>query len=835
MTGSKNFGLVLAALVATLAPCFVLQGGIADDFLSPPVHSRPWCYWYWVNGNVDRASVTADLEAVKRVGFGGVLLLDPRGYDKVVEKPAPLMPFGGDEWRRIVVFAMRECERLGLEFTMNLSDCGGSLKGPWLTGKDAPKRLVCGVDVDEPSSEFRHYRDIAEFEVFVSSDCEVKPGWRNAGGVVDRWQRDVSSGVVKTVKSDSPGVRRIRLRFGYCLIPDRGHDVDVIDPGAVERHFDRITGPLMAEAGDLVGRVWTHVYSVSWEGAIPTWTEGFEKTFRLRAGYDILSYLPCLAGFVPAEEERRLQSVLKDYRRVRNGMFKDNFYGTIRRLAHEKGLKLYSESGGPWNRDPSVFKEADQLAFLGMNDMPQGEFWVSRYGLQTGIEHNRPAANAARIYGLKRASAESFSHTDLHYSVYPAVLKKHADTAFVDGINHFVWHTFTCSPAKFGKPGLEYFAGSHLNPNVTWFEEAGCFIGYIARCQVLLQAGSPVTDIAVYGGAEAYRHWGRYRRVPWEGARIAIPPGYCYDVLNNETLHRKRSYPVFIDGTGDTVVWPKLPRPDLEGDFDDFIHRRTEDGTDIYFIISPKMTAVGQAVFRVRDKVAEIWDPVTGTRRTLSDAVATSDGRTRLKLEFQRDGSVFVVFRPKRIAAAEPAPVDDWTSLRPPIAVFKDGWKIEIGGKTYDHLGDWTKSADSDIRYFSGRAVYRNTFSLSDVPASDRALYLGRVAGGLARVLVNGRDCGVAWCYPFRVKVPAALLKKGRNDLEIQVVNTWKNRLIGECLLPESERKTRTCFELSEGPRNDILMEIGRVWWAKGYCAEDALDVCGLCGPVELR
>lgn len=826
------------ALCGFAIAALTLQGGIFKEFQNPPMQSRPWCYWYWVNGNVDRETATADLEAIKKLGFGGVLLLDPRGYDVVVKKPEPLMPFGSPEWRKMVVFAMRECARLGIEFTMNLSDCGGSLKGPWLTGNDAPKRLVCGIDVDSVPADLKNYRDIATIEVFVPADAKIEKGWRNAGGAVDRWERDGQEKLVAMVAPGTKNARKVTLRFGQCLISGKEHDVDVIDPAAVERHWHRIVDSLMEEAGDLVGTTWTHVYSVSWEGAIPTWTGDLEREFRARNGYEIRPYLPVLAGFRPASPMagiERSETVLKDFRRTRNTMFKDNFYGTIRRLAHAKGLKLYSESGGPWNRDPSVFLEADQLAFLGMNDMPQGEFWVRRHGLPFEIEYNRPAANAAHIYGLKRASAEAFSHMDYHYGVYPSVLKKYADTAFADGINHFVWHTFTCSPERFGKPGIEYFAGTHINRNVTWFNEADAFVSYISRCQVMLQAGKPVTDIAVYGGNSSYRHWGRYRNLPWDGSRVAIPRGYCYDVLNDETLAKKSQYRVFVDGTKDTIVWPKLPAPDLEGEYDDFIHRRLEDGTDIYFIISPKCLYSGYAVFRVSGKVAELWDPVTGTRRLVRDAMPTPDGRTKIKLGFVRDGSVFVVFRPQGLADADPAPVDNWTCSRAPIALCNGPWEIDIGGKSFDRLGDWTKSNDPDIRYFSGRAYYRTQFSLEKEVDGDRALYLGRVAGGCARVLVNGTDCGVAWCYPFWVKVPQKILKKGVNSLEVQVVNTWRNRLIGDCILPENERKTKTCLELSPGPRNNAFMEIGRMVWAKGYCAEDELDVCGLCGPVELR
>ena len=201
-----RLGMVVCALP--------LAAALYDDFKSPPDAARPWCYWYWVNGNVDRETVTADLEAMKKIGFGGVLMFDPRGYDKVVWKPEVKLAFGSSEWRQMVAFAVQECARLGLEFTMNLSDCGGSLKGPWKTGADGPKRLVCGVNVKDVPVDYNHYSDIATVEVVVPADEKVKDGWRNAGGVVNRWERDRDEPPVPLLAPGAPGGRKVTLRFG---------------------------------------------------------------------------------------------------------------------------------------------------------------------------------------------------------------------------------------------------------------------------------------------------------------------------------------------------------------------------------------------------------------------------------------------------------------------------------------------------------------------------------------------------------------------------------------------------------------------------------------------
>ncbi len=830
MTGVR---MALAAVGAVLVMGTVpARADLYDDFVTPPMETRPWCYWYWVNGNVDQETATADLEAMKKMGFGGLLLLDPRGYDTRVWKPEVKLAFASPEWYGMVAYCVRECARLGLEFTMNLSDCGGSLKGPWKTGMDGPKRLVCGVDVQDVPADYENYRDICELTVRVPADARVKTGWRNAGGATGRWEKDAAAAMVPVLAPGVPGGRDVRLRFGYCAIPKREFDVDVIDPAAVERHFNRIVEPLCAVLGPLVGTTFTHVYSVSWEGAIPTWTPAMEAEFRSRAGYDLRPHLPALAGFGDAGK------VLKDFRRTRNDMFRENFYGTVRRLAHARGLKIYSENGGPWNRSPSVFLEADQLTALGLNDMPQGEFWPVPPSHHADLAHNVAAANAARIYGLKRASAEAFTTMDYHWNMLPCRLKRSADDAFVDGINHFVWHTFSCSPKAFGMPGIEYFAGTHINRNVTWHGQAHAFITYLGRCQALLQAGDPVVDLAVYAGPTAYRHWGRYRTLPFDGATLAIPRGYNYDILNDEKLGLKDRYAAFVDATKPGAAWPELPPPDFEGDFNDVVHRRLADGTEIYFVTTTEgKPRRGDETFRVSGKVCELWDPVTGNRRVATEAQPTADGRTKVPLAFPRDGSVFVVFRPNELAI--PARFGELPSVmrHEPLKggmEIAGPWSVDLGGHALDRLGDWTKNADFEVRHFSGTAKYRTTFVL-DAVKGDRLLRLGHVEGGVAEVFVNGVDCGVVWCAPWYAKIPAAALKTGTNALEVRVTNTWRNRLIGDCLVPPERRMTRSCLQYKTGPHNNARGEWGFADVTQGYSANDPLDSCGLYGPVSLR
>jgi hypothetical protein len=105
------------------------------------------------------------------------------------------------------------------------------------------------------------------------------------------------------------------------------------------------------------------------------------------------------------------------------------------------------------------------------------------------------------------------------------------------------------------------------------------------------------------------------------------------------------------------------------------------------------------------------------------------------------------------------------------------------------NLVDWTTHPDPGVKYYSGRAVYRTTVQVPALPAGARAhLNLGAVRS-VASVRVNGTPLGLVWCAPWRIDATRAL-RAGRNDLEIEVINGWHNRLVGDAALPESQRRT---------------------------------------------
>lgn len=112
---------------------------------------------------------------------------------------------------------------------------------------------------------------------------------------------------------------------------------------------------------------------------------------------------------------------------------------------------------------------------------------------------------------------------------------------------------------------------------------------------------------------------------------------------------------------------------------------------------------------------------------------------------------------------------------------------------TFDRLEDWTRRPEHGIRYYSGKARYQKTFEIPEV-REGRAVWLDLgTVHDLAIVRLNGQEVGTLWLPPWRLEVTSAV-KAGGNSLEIEVINTWNNRLAGDAALPQDQRRTFIAF-----------------------------------------
>ena len=155
----------------------------------------------------------------------------------------------------------------------------------------------------------------------------------------------------------------------------------------------------------------------------------------------------------------------------------------------------------------------------------------------------------------------------------------------------------------------------------------------------------------------------------------------------------------------------------------------------------------------------------------------------------------------------------------------------------FDKLEDWSKRPESGIKYYSGTAVYRTAFeSRSGNPKSKALLDLGSVEV-VARVRVNGEDCGIAWKPPYIVDISGAI-RPGKNELEISVANLWINRMIGDEQLPldSNWKDYETLLEWPDWFKTGTHRPSGRYTFSscRHYKKNSPLVASGLLGPVRI-
>lgn len=264
-------------------------------------------------------------------------------------------------------------------------------------------------------------------------------------------------------------------------------------------------------------------------------------------------------------------------------------------------------------------------------------------------------------------------------------------------------------------------------------------------------------------------------------------------------------------------------------------------GSDDFYFLSNQLDRQREviATFRVKGKQPELWNPVTGETLAAPTWKALNDGRTEVRLQMPAAGSIFVAFREPTQSSGETAPElsakevmslnEDWTVNFDPSWGPKDPVK-------FDKLIPWNESANQEIKYYSGSASYRKTFTLPSIPQSGSLwLDLGEV-GVMAKVTLNGQSLGTLWCSPFKVDMRSAA-KVGKNSVEIELTNLWINRFIGDeafkykNIYPQV-RKGQPLPADSQRKTFEFRFKGGN---AKHWKASDALRPSGLIGPVRIH
>ncbi|MDR3260438.1 MAG: glycosyl hydrolase, partial [Tannerella sp.] len=568
---------------------------LKEAFLSPPDASRPGVYWYFMDGNLSKEGITADLESMKEAGIGNVLFLEVN-----VGVPRGKVDFLSEEWQDLFAHAVAEAKRLGIELTLGSGPGWAGSGGPWVKPEQSMRHLVASettvqgpsvfhgtlpvpapkppyfgegaltpqlkqlwndyfedvcvlacpapekkaeiADIDEKALIYRApYTSVPGVKPFLptSAAYEDIPGASiDPNRIIDLTAQRGTDGQLHW---EVPAGNWIILRFGMrnngavtrpAPMPGLGFEVDKFDTTAFNAHFDAYMGKLLDKAGRPT------------PGATGGWTMIHIDSWEMGAQN-------WTDHFREEFIKRRSYDPLK-YLPVYAGKIVDNletserFLWDVRQIGMELVLEnhalhfkhLGERNGLTLSIEPYDMNPTADLDLGAVADVPMCEFWTEGHGFNSAFSCIE-ATSIAHVYGRPVVGAESFTadHAEA-WTMYPENVKNQGDWAFCMGINKFVYHTFAHKPlGEAYRPGMTMGPyGVHWDRGQTWWPMASAYHRYVTRCQHVLRQGRSVAEI-LYLTPEGAPHVFRPPASALDGTEIMPDKrGYNFDGCSPRAL-----------------------------------------------------------------------------------------------------------------------------------------------------------------------------------------------------------------------------------------------------------------------------------------------------------
>ena len=437
--------------------------------------AKPWTFWNWKYSSVSRPGIHADLTGMKNVGMGGIWLMPVREAGECLESQDGVAQLSPEFWK-MMDYSFQLAD--SLDFDMGIHVLPGNplvlpaesmQKVVWTDTIMKGGKKIEGLQMWQPESykdgkmqsagsEGGYYQDIAAFAIRFKG--KTGPAWRNATDSA-AWSEAVPMTDVLPLKMEGGmvmgvmvnGILQNKLPKGsWCLLrmghtstgqthatdgKGMGLEVDRFSPAAVKKLFDSWYAPLLNRPhGDVV----SYLYIDPREWGSQNWGCQFAEEFKVRRGYDLIPYLPVMAG-VPLESASRYEQVQNDIRLTIEELVKEKFFQTFTRLAEEQYVEVSCAPIPRTDHPDDMFRAVSRAHIYNENPV-QAVVCTGNYGARNGM---------------------------------PALLKPLIDRHLALGINRFIFqHDIVRHP------------------------EARGFMDYITMCQHYLQQGRPVVDIAVF-------------------------------------------------------------------------------------------------------------------------------------------------------------------------------------------------------------------------------------------------------------------------------------------------------------------------------------------------
>lgn len=756
---------------------------------------------------VDSANLRYNIGEYAKAGIGSVEITPIYG---VQGNDANELLYLSDAWMKALAVTQAEAAADGVLVDMN-QGTGWPFGGPEVPIEDAACKAIFVIDTVAPGADpvkgvGPKDEDIAKL---VASSRRVLPSGD------EEVIRVFESRTRQAVKRAAPG--------------GEGYVIDHFDRDVVRKYLDKF-----AAAFESRNAAYPHnFFNDSYEVYGANWTPTLLAEFERRRGYKLQDKLPELLGFVDDGN-----AVLSDYRETLAEMLLENFTEQWTRWANDRGVKTRNQAhGSPANLiDIYAAVDVPEIEGFGLSD-----FGIKGLRVDPGFTRKNDsdvsmlkyASSAAHITGKPLASSETFTWLTEHFRTSLSQMKPDIDLMFTCGVNHMFYHGTTYSPREDAWPGWKFYASVDMSPTNTIWRDAPALNEYITRCQSFLQMGEPDNDYLVY---LPVRDMWRERLSPAaKGIFLTFDihgmkkkaPGFIKSIIEIDSLGFDCDYisdkylltTEFKDGMLTTAAGTRyrgliIPgsgnlTPQLQAHIDSLkaqgaavimgvdeaaikaaaapeamrtrlnlraIRRSNPEGHH-YFIANLTPDDVRESVPLAVDFVDAAWfDPMTGD---IYKAEVTADGK--VMMDFRSGESRILRTYDHRLNL----PVKERGAARPDtIDLTRREWKLsfiesvpEIKRQlTLKSLKPWTELGDSALNDLAGTGVYTTTFNMDKKELSgDWSIELGDVRES-ARVYLNGKYLGCAWAVPFTLSCGDAL-KKGKNELRIEVTNLPANRI----------------------------------------------------------
>jgi len=567
--------------------------------------AKPWTRWWWMGSAVDEKNIALQLDTLAASGIGGVEIVPIYGAKGFENR---YLKYLSPEWMKVLDFTVSRAKANGMGVDVAVGT-GWPIGGPQVSPEDAAVKLIVQRYETTPGTVFNK-------KISVDDPKQVNVKGVSLATVYaltpDKRLTDLMPFVkdsVLTWTPTEPGTiiyamfnGKTRQAVKRAAPGGEGFTLDHFSDKSLNNYFLRFDSVFGASARGIRA-----FFNDSYEVFGANWSPVFLSEFEKRRGYDLRRYIPELLS---SEESALVARVKSDYRETMSDLMMENFSSRFSTWAHSKGaLSTNQAHGSPGNL-------IDLYAAV---DIAESEtFGPAKFeipGLRRdpdAIQHVDPdpimlkfASSAAHLTGHRYASTETFTWLTEHFKTAWGQCKPEVEQVFLSGINHVFYHGTTYSPADAPWPGWLFYASVNFVPANSLWPHLRALNQYIARCQSVLQAGSPDNEIMMYWPVYDAWHSSRGMDMPfrvhdlnkwlypssfYKNAGMLQQAGYSFDFVSDRmlanafvkngriavsdsgSLHKTLVIPacammpnetiasiIALAQKGATVIWEKLP------------------------------------------------------------------------------------------------------------------------------------------------------------------------------------------------------------------------------------------------------------------------------------